>query len=347
MTTGTLRDEKLVQEIRGRIEKAQRILLHCHPNTDGDSVGSVLAVYHALRREGKEITIIAGDNSPMPTYLSFMPGYKEIVSHDFFQTSVANFDLFLILDAGSPNQISKKAPISFPLTIPTVTIDHHASNAGFADINLIDPTRPATCQILYELFKKWGMEIDHDTALCLLVGIFTDTGGFKYKGTSADTFSAAADLAKIVPEFTDYFFALQNSNDPGRMAFIGIALSNIQVLGNGHVAISIISRGDIEKRGISLDDLGGAGGFVSTLLQSVIGWEIGIVCTEQMPGQIKLSFRSRDPKSFDVSKIAVVLGGGGHPAAAGAALSGTLDQVLPKIQKALDQTYPQLAKAVK
>ena len=107
-------------QIWDRIATAQRILLHCHPNTDGDSVGGVLATAQVLTNLGKNVTVIAGDNEPLPHYLSFLPGYDTILSKDFFQIDLASFDLFLILDAAAPSQISRKAPILFPSAIRNV-----------------------------------------------------------------------------------------------------------------------------------------------------------------------------------------------------------------------------------
>ncbi len=335
-------NKKISQEIWQSIQKAKRILLHCHANTDGDSVGSALAMAQALRSMGKEATIIAGDNAPMPGYLSFLPGFDTIVPKDFFQVNLADFDLFIVLDSAAPGQISRKATIAFPLSIPTIIIDHHVSNTRFAGINLVDTSSPATCQILHGLFVEWGIVIDHDIALCLFIGIYTDTGGFKYAGTTEKTFQIGADLVRLVPEFTKYIFQIENNKSEHWVRFMRLSFNNIQLwYGNG-VAVTTISQEDMKKADITSEELGESGGFANTL-KSVVGWNVGMTCTEEKPGEMKISFRTRDAERFDVSKIAVALGGGGHKAAAGASIKGTLPEVLAKIKKEIGNIYPELA----
>ncbi len=325
--------------IWNHIASAQRILLHCHPNTDGDSVGSVLAMAHVLIGLGKTVTVIAGDNDPLPDYLSFLPGYQTILAKDFFQINVNDFDLFLILDTGAPIQISRKGDISFPLAIPTVVIDHHVSNTAFGTENLIDTEAPATAQILYYLFKEWGIDINHNIALCLFIGIYTDTGGFKFLRTSEKTFRMAAALANKVPEFTEYIFTLENSNSPGWTVFMKIAYANIRVLYNA-VAISSISYEEITHNNINRNELNTS--MFAGILKSIRGWNIGIMCTEEKPGETKISFRTRDAVQYDVTKLAAALGGGGHPAAAATYLKAPLDIVFKQIQEILPRIYPTL-----
>lgn len=332
------------EEIWNHITDAKRILLHCHPNTDGDSVGSALAMAAVLSRRDKKVSIIAGDNVSLPSYLSFLPGYDRIEQKDFFQVDLNEFDLFIILDSGSPSQISRKNPITFPLSIPTIAIDHHVSNTAFADINLIDTDAPATCQILYGLFKEWGINIDHDIALCLFIGMYTDTGSFKFARTSEKTFQAVADLTDKVPEFTNYLFIMENSNSPAWISFMKSAFANTTTwFARNTVAVSTLSYHEMSNLGINSQEFD-AGSFANTL-KSVIGWEIGMMCIEIKPGETKVSFRTRDAKRFDVSKIAVALGGGGHPAAAAAHLKTPLEAAVAKIQSTIEHIYPELTKS--
>ena len=154
----TEENKKLIPVIWDEIQKSQSILLHCHPNPDADSIGSALAMMHMLEGIGKKVTIIAGD-SDLPRNMAHLPGYEKIERKSFFEIDLKSYDLFLIQDSGAINQISKKGTITFPEHLKTIVIDHHASNPGFADINLIDLSYPATCQIIFDLFKEWNIKI--------------------------------------------------------------------------------------------------------------------------------------------------------------------------------------------
>ena len=326
-------------QIWDHIVKSERILLHCHPNADGDSVGSALAMAHVLTNLGKKVMVIAGDNDQLPRYLSFLPGYNIILAKDFFQVDLANFDLFLILDTASPSQISRKAPILFPLTIPSIVIDHHASNTLFGNENFVNTESPATCQILYELFKEWGVDISHDIALCLFIGIYTDTGGFKYPLTTERTFQIAAELTNKVPEFTDHLFTLANTTSPTRIGFMKVAYANVKIWYHS-VAVSSISYKEIVENKIDNDGLDTSG--FAGILKTVTGWDIGIMCTEEKEGETKVSFRTRDLNRYNVAKLAIVLGGGGHPAAAATYIKAPLEKTLKQIYENLPKVYPEL-----
>ncbi len=326
--------------IWAEIEKAQSILMHCHPNPDGDSLGSTLGLAHALRSKGKKVTVIKGD-SDLPAYLSALPGYSDIVKKNYFETDLEDFDVFLILDAAALGQISRIQEVVFPENLTTIVIDHHKTNPGFADINLIEPAYPAACQIVYRLLKQWNIPIHHDTAICLFVGIFTDTGGFAYSSTTSSTFDVAADLTKIAPDFTDVIFSLRNANTPGRLKLDGLMLSSIQVFFNNSVAMASVSYASLNKEGINPGDV--AGNNTADILKSVVGWNIGMSLIEAKEGKIKCSFRTRDPQKYDVSKLAEALGGGGHAGAAGAQILATLEEAKEQVLAEIRQIFPDIA----
>src|SRR3989344_7317983 len=149
--------KKLAPEIWNAIKGAKKILLHLHPNPDPDSVGSALAMSHALRALGKSVTVIKGD-SPMPEYLSFLPGYEAILAKNYLEIEPTDFDLFLMLDISQLNRVTGLGEVKFPSTLKTILIDHHVTAEPFAGLNLIAPEYPATAQILYDLFGEWKIK---------------------------------------------------------------------------------------------------------------------------------------------------------------------------------------------
>lgn len=331
----------LAPAIWKEIQKAKKILLHCHPSPDGDSIGSALACKHALEGIGKQVTIIAGD-SELPKNLSFLPGFSQIEPKGYLDIDPKQFDLFLILDSSAPNQITKKGGVIFPDSLMTIAIDHHTSNTPFAKINLVDPTYPAVTQLLYDLFKSWEITITPAIAICLFTGIYTDTG-FRYDRTTWETFAAAAELTKIYPEFTRTVFQIENNESPQQLAFLALSLSHIEHYFSGKVAISAVTyeemaANNIERKHTEKSD-------IANLLKSVIGWEIGIRFTEVSPGVVTISFRTRDPRKWDLAKIAVATGfGGGHPAAAGANITKPFNEAKKLLLDTITKTYPELGK---
>ncbi|MES2216284.1 MAG: DHH family phosphoesterase [Patescibacteria group bacterium] len=306
--------KKLAPVILVEIKKAKHILLHLHPSPDPDSVGSALAMKFALEQLGKKVTAIRGD-SEIPKAFMHFPGATEIVQKNFFEVDLKDFDLFIAQDSGSIEMISRVGTAVFPDSLKVIVIDHHRTNTKYGSINLVDSSYPATAQILFDLFKKWNISLTKEIASNLFMGMYTDTGGFKYVGTSPATFSAASELVKHVPEFSRLIAAMENSSTPGELAFQGLALNSIETFLNGKLALSVVSSVVLNEKGITDEDINGS--MISTIMRRVGAWNVVGAMAEKEPGVTKVSFRSADGNVYDVSKLAVALGGGGHKAAAG------------------------------
>lgn len=306
--------------IKAEVDKARRILLHCHPSPDPDSVGSVLAMKGVLESLGKTVVAIKGD-SPIPAGFMHFPGSDSIEPKNFFEVDLSAFDLFIALDAANVEQISRFKPISLPLPIRTVVIDHHRTNPGYGDVNLIESAYPAVGQILYDLFTTWGVTLSPETALNLFMAIYTDTGGFKYQGTTPRSFEIAAELARLAPSFPQTISEMENSDSPKAMYFRGLALSSIRTFLGGRLALSIVPYTKIAEQGFAPSDV--RAGDISAIMRSVKDWDVAGVVFEAEPGKLRVSFRSHDAYRFNVADLAESLGGGGHRAAAGAVMQGS------------------------
>jgi phosphoesterase RecJ-like protein len=321
------------------IKASKNILLHCHIFPDCDSIGSALAMKFALEQLGKKVTLIRGD-SKIPEVFSRLPGAAEIIPKNFFEIDRSQFDLFLILDSGSPDRISQVKGVGevfFPETMKTVNVDHHVSNLNYArDFNLVETEYPSTTLILFDLFKEWGIKLTHDISLNLFMGIYTDTGGFRFQRTTPETFLAAAELVRNAPDFSDFLFTMDNSRNRQELLFQGAALGSIETFLGGFLAIASVSTARLQELGIV--ELSINGGTVANIIKSAIGWDIGVCVTELAPGNIKVSFRTRDDKKYDLAKITESLGGGGHKAAAGVVLRDiSLDEAKKKIVAAVEE----------
>jgi phosphoesterase RecJ-like protein len=331
-----------VTQIKKTIVSANRILLHIHPGPDGDSVGSALAFYHVLKQMGKKVEVIGGDSS-LPDFLSGLPGFSHIKNQSFFQTNLKRFDCFIILDSSTLEFVSNQEPVKFPSHLTTINIDHHTSNTNFADINLVERNSPATCQILFNLFTKWGISLNKKIAACLLAGIYTDTA-FKYSYTNWQTFDIAGKLAKIYPKFPSLFSQIDNSNSPQTLKLAGILLSSVKTYLSGHLAIASVSADKLKRSHLTKSDSKGLD--VTNLLKSVSPWHIAVTLFEIEPNLVKASFRTNQPRIYDLAKIASTAGqGGGHPSAAGASFKLSLPATRQKISDTIKKLYPQIDKS--
>lgn len=321
--------------ILAEIQKAKSILLHCHPNPDPDSVGSALAMKFAVEQLGKKVTVIKGD-SDIPQAFMHFPGAKDIVMKSYWEIHPAEFDLFIIVDSALTG-VSRPKQVELPSTMTVINIDHHQTNTGVGSINIIDPSYPATGQLLFDILKEMKITITPDIAVNLFMGIYTDTGGFKYRGATAATFEVAAELVRICPDFTGIISDMENSNTLGDMTFSGVALSSIETVSGGRVALSVVPYKIIEEKNIP--DVSISAGAISSILRTVGTFSIVGALIEARPDNIKVSFRSHDSDAYDVSKLAAALGGGGHKAAAGATLIMSLQDAKKLVVEKAKELY--------
>lgn len=332
--------KQMAPVIWAEIEKAKKILLHIHPGPDGDTIGAAMATKLVLEKIGKDVTVISGDSEP-PMWATKMAGFDQVKRQNYLETDTASFDLFLIIDSSSPDMISKRGEVRFPETMTTVVIDHHTSNLLFGKINLVDPTYPAICQTLADLFTAWNLEITPEAAKWLFLGIYTDSG-FKYPLVTSDTFTIAARLAGLYTNFPQTIFDLENSLEPQHLAYVSLALGSAKAYFSGKVALAAVSFEALAEKGIKETHTEKME--ISNFLKAVVGWNIGAALAEVAKNTITVSLRTRDSQKFDVSKIAVALGGGGHPAAAGATINKPFSEAVDFFLQTVAKVYPELGK---
>lgn len=322
MTTNNIKEAAPL--IWTEIEQAQNILLHCHLNPDSDSIGSAMATRQILLNLGKKVTVIKGD-SDLPKWAPFLPGGGQIELKNYFEVDLNEFDLFISQDSSDLERISRIKEIVFPNHLRVINIDHHASNTNYGHINLVPTDRPATSQILFELYKEWGVEITKPVAQCLMAGINSDTGGFIHRGTNSLTFTVAAELATIAPDFSDLLNSIYGVASLTRMKFMGQMMSGIELSFDGRVAMATMSYDDFSKLKLpSKQEIKQTG--LSNMIRNIEGVLISFILVEDEPGVTGVSARSRNGEKYDVAKLLGEFGGGGHKAAAGAQIKKPLSE---------------------
>ena len=317
-------DKTTAGKILTAIKNANRILIPLHVSPDGDCIGSVLAMDLFLRSLGKKTKIIS--YSKIPKNYFFLPGMAEVEIVDFAKLNLSDFDLFIFLDIGQETMITKnQLPQKFPWSFKSINIDHHFTNTNFSGVNLIDKKTSSCCELLYDLFRYWKVEIDKQTANLLFLGIFSDTGCFQYPSTSSKTFKKASGLIEKGADLNQTVLMQFRSYGLKTLKYWGKVLENMSLDESGKFVWSKVSREELRQLDIQPEEIEGA---ASLFCPVTAGTEFGIILDE-CEGFIKASLRSRS--GYDVSSFAREFGGGGHKQAAGFILKMPLEEAEKKV----------------
>lgn len=316
---------ELSAEIFEEVKKADRILINCHRNPDPDSIGSAMALFTVLKNMGKEVQVICPTKLDRNT--SFLKNFEEIKTIDFKDFNFKEFNLFVVLDSSTWDMVTGAKDILRPEGLKIITIDHHFTNDNFGDINLIDPNVTSAAELLYKVLSDWEVKLDKETATALLAGIISDTGAFRYPGVSKETLLIASDLISKGAEKEKIIFNIFNNLELNVLKMVGEMINKLEIDEESKFCWCAIDLSLYEHYGKP----DGAKEYASnTFIQSIAGTDFGIIMVEVEEKKLSVSFRSRT--GFDVSKIALALGGGGHKAAAGANIMGiSFDEAVTKV----------------
>lgn len=319
-------------QIANFILKGKKIGITYHVSPDGDAVGSVLALLNGLKSLNKDCYVISKDT--LSDNLKFLKNSEEITGE--VVEPLEETDIIVVLDCGNLERVSANLE-EFTGTI--INIDHHLSNDKYGDINYIDSNAAATAEIVFELLNLMGLNFHEcnssikEIGTCIYTSIVTDTGGYRHSNVTERTHKISADLKKIGVDNTFIYQNLFDNKDFDRIKVIGKALTNIQLILNGKVALLEIDKSFTEGLGV---DIGDTSDIISYGLQ-IKGVEVTFLLKEVDDG-VKASLRA---KSYvDVRKIAEVFGGGGHVRASGIKIKNismeeAKYEILNEIQKEL------------
>ena len=234
------------------------------------------------------------------------------------------YDLAIAVDSSDIKRLNGFASY-FEQAKTTINIDHHSVNSMFADFNFVNPDSPACCQILILVLEYLGVTITKEIGSCLLTGIITDTGGFKYAGTSKETFEFTAWLLSIGVNVADIYRRVLEKQTKGHFELSKIAMERLELLENGKVAFTYITKKDEETVNAQNGDHAG----LVDIGRSIEGVEVSVLLTEKDDGSYKGSLRSND--YVNVSDVCMMFNGGGHPRAAGCQIHASLEEAKEKM----------------
>ena len=311
-------------EIAESIGSGQNILVASHVRPDGDALGSTIAFALWLQSVGKTVT--AWNEHGVTQKYRYLPRHELISEPD---TVPRSFDVIVALDNSVKNRLGTVLEgVSSARTL--INIDHHVSNECYGDLNYVDPTSPATGQIIYEFFRAIEAPLSSDIAANLFAAISTDTGSFQYPGTDARTFEAAAALVAAGVDVGSLSRKMYDNQPRRRLDLLRHALNEARFSCDGHLASFSLSLSAVDQLGVLPEDNEG----IIDHLRSVEGVVAAVFFEELPEGRVRISARSKDPR-VDVCEICKLFGGGGHPLAAGARVRGTIREVEEKFLEAV------------
>ena len=269
------------------------ILTHAHP--DGDTLGCGFALCRALMKMGKICAVINADEIPKKyDYL-----YEDIAPIKFRQSYVVAVD---VATANLLGSLEGQYHID-------MCIDHHSTNTEYADYLLLDDV-PAACQIVFEVIKALGVDIDSKIASCLYTGLTTDTGCFRYASTTAQTYRAAAELIELGADNGRINRVMFETKTKTYARLERLALDSMRFYENERVAVITITQEMYQLTGSNEQETEA----IAPLTRQIEGVEIGITIREKSDGTCKASIRTFE--SVNAAVLAKEFGGGGHSQAA-------------------------------
>jgi bifunctional oligoribonuclease and PAP phosphatase NrnA len=300
--------DQVVMELRA----ADKLLLTTHENPDGDALGSLLAMHGILTQLGKDsVMYMSPDEFPLPWEYRGLPLEQGLVGSP--PDDVAERTI-VFLDCGNIDRM----PVDFLQAdgLHILNIDHHHDNTRFGTVNLVCPVASCTAEMVWRIAKELGAEITPEIANALYVGLVTDTGRFMYENTSPVAHRMAGELIEAGVQPHRVYRQLYEDLPFRRLQLLQRALASVERYDEGGITIAHLTKGDYEDTGALETDSEG----VVDHMRAVEGTRVAVLVRELLShdreGLRKVSLRATDG-SVDVSRVARVFGGGGHPQAAG------------------------------
>jgi len=312
-----------------RLRGARDVLIVSHENPDADTLGAALGLREVLAARGATATVVCSDVPP-PLY-AFMPGIAD------FRTDPEperTYDLLVIVDCGSLDRVGpvRDRHAALFAGLPTVVLDHHASNGATGETDWVDPAAAATCEMVALLATSLGVPMTTGAgtlAASLMAGIVMDTATFAHPNATPRTLAVAAALVAAGAPLADISRQLYRTKPDVQLRLFGRVLDRLRTAAGGLIVYSTLLDADITEIGALSAH---SEGIIDLLSQSETA-EVIILFKEAGADTTRISVRTK-PGGVDATVLTGRFGGGGHARAAGASLSGGLagaiERVLPE-----------------
>jgi len=302
--------------IKERMDISQKVVVASHVRPDGDAIGSLLGLGLALLDAGKSVQMVLVDG--VSSSFRHLEGSELIVKEP-----TGEHDTFITVDCADFKRVGK---VFENFGQPDINIDHHITNERFGKLNLIEPEEVATAAILTNYLPIWGYKITKPIAAALLTGIVTDTLGFRTSNTNPSALRLSAMLMETGVNMTDLYMKSLVKKSLPAARYWGAGLSRLEQ--EDGIVWATLTMEDRKKSGYGGND----DADLINMISAIEGHKVGMIFVEQNDRHVKISWRALEP-GIDVSKVAKHFNGGGHAAAAGADIPGTLTEIQPLVIK--------------
>lgn len=310
---------ELDRAIRKAFQQANHILVTAHIRPDGDAIGSLLGLGLALQARNKSLEMVLEEG--VPTSFRHLPGWEQVQKKIEKQP-----DLVVTLDCSDLGRLAPSLADDYPVDI---NIDHHITNLNFGRLNLVDTRAVATAEILARRLPGWGYPLSPDVSAALLTGIITDTLGFRTSNMSPDALRLAAELMEAGANLPELYYRGLVSQSFSAIKYWGTGFSRLQRL-DRIIWTSVTQADRTAAHYTGRDDAD-----MINVLSAIDDKDVVILFNEHSNGHIKVSWRAQS--GLDITPLALQYGGGGHPAAAGADVEGSLVDVEAKVLQSTRQ----------
>jgi phosphoesterase RecJ-like protein len=298
---------RLLGEVKGR-----QVAIVGHSRPDGDCIGSQVGLGLVLASKGARTVYVNSD--PVPRRLSFLTEGIPFIGTDE-AVALSQDCAAVFVDCADHARAGERLKSRF--AAPLASVDHHLSNAGFAQINLIDPASAATSEILAGMVLDQGLEIDERIARALYTGILTDTGQFRFNSTSRRCFFLAGELVVRGASPSEAGYQLYERESAGKLQLLQRYLASLRLECDGRICIGTLPNGVFAETGTTAEDTEGLVDYA----RSIDSVDVGVLIEERTDG-VKASLRAKDP-AYRMDLVAGQFNGGGHACAAGLNLKGS------------------------
>ena len=307
------------------ISAASRVTLVCHVNPDGDALGSTLGLHHVLRAAG--IDSVASFPSPFVV----APHYRELPGLDLLtppELVDREPEVLATFDCGSTDRLGE-LETSAKGAGELIVVDHHASNARYGTINVIDVEAAASGVLVRRLVDRLGLPLTRDAAICLYAALVCDTGRFQYESTTCEVFALAEELADYDLPISSLSRTLFEEHRFAYLKLVADVLARAQLVPEKRFVWAKVTQDDLARHDVTFEEVEG----LIDLVRRTREADVSCVLKEAGDGAWRVSLRSLG--AVNVCTIAEREGGGGHKLAAGFTTDDPAEVVVERILASL------------
>lgn len=319
-------------EAAAAVDAAASILIVTHINPDGDAIGSLLGLGHALQERGRRV--VCAVDGGVPDFLQFVPGSETVLPS--ISAASGAFDLMISVDSSDEERTGAVGAYGRANSAMVINLDHHVTNTGFGGLHLVMPRAVSATEVVIHWLDAMSQPIGTASAIALLTGLITDTIGFRVSSVTAHTLGLAQRLMEAGAPLNEIMARTLGSKKFAAMQLWSRVMASMAI--EDRIISAVVTRADILAVGLTDMTDGGLVEFLITANEA----SISVVFKEKTDGKFEVGFRSK--LGYNVGAVALALGGGGHTQASGCTLAGDLEsvraQVMPLLRDALAQGAP-------